>query len=288
MPIRPTARLRSLLAMGLLVCALPACTHSDIAHESFFRLDRSISVTISGEAPAAGAPVAVDIQNHAGSVIVEIDDRLEAPVIEAGVLRPRDAARSAMPETDAHGAISAVYIPSADAGSPSNASTLRIAARLDESYPADAGVALRVRVPRCDGLNIANNAGPIVILGTDGAVTAQNGTATGEGGRIEFRTSHPLRDPVALITTQGRISAVIDPEGAGTFELDTERGQSIFGSAYGTQTGVAPGVRSYRGTWNGGRNPFVARTGDGDIQVFVKPEAEQYSTADDWMALFFD
>ena len=278
----------STVATGLLLLAQAACTHSDIATTAFFREYRSIPVEITGDAPAVGAPVAVDIHNHAGSVIVEVDDRLTAPEVKANLIRPKDLGSHTIPREDAADTVTATYETATGPGVPGNAATLRIKCRLVGDYPTDSAIALRVRIPRCDGLSIVNNAGPIVIIGTDGAVTAQSGVTTGFGGRIEFRTSHPLRDPVALITTQGRISAVIDPEGAGRFELATEDGQASFGSAYGIQTDVSPGMRSYRGVWNGGQNPFVARSARGDVSVLVKPDAEMYSTADDWMALIYD
>ena len=281
MRMRPKTTALLTFAAGLF--ALGGCTHMDIDRASFWRQMRTIPVEVEGEAPAIGARVAVDVRNGWGSVIVEVDDTLESAVVDAELIRPRDIEGSRLPESDAPGTVEAFYEPASEVG---GASTLRVTAGLSDGYPTGTGVALRVRVPRCDGLNVESDGGPIVVIGTEGAVTAQSGVRTGMGGRIEYRTSHPLRDPVALVTTAGRISAVIAPEGAGVIELDTEDGQVAFNSAYGTQTEVNPGIRSYRGTWNGGKVPFVARTGDGDVQVIVKPEAEMYSTADDWMALF--
>lgn len=280
-------RFRSIIATTFLLLAPVGCTHSDIATTAFLREHRSIGVEVAGQFPQLGTPVAVDVRNHTGSVIVEVDDRLDAPEIRARLIHPKDG-DDRMPDTDAPETVTAVFETAASNAGATNASTLRVNAHLSNEYPTGSSIALRVRVPRCDGLNIINNNGAIVILGTKGAVTAQSGTQTGIGGRIEFRTSQPVRDPVALITTQGRITAVLDPEGAARVELDTEEGQAFFGSQYGRLTEVRPGLLSYRGTWNGGQNPFVARSGKGDVTVFVKPDAEQYSTADDWMTVFRD
>jgi hypothetical protein len=288
MPIRTRTRIAAAALLIAPVLGLVGCTHTDIATTSFLREHRPIAVEITGDAPVLGAPVAVDIHNHMGSVIVEVDDRIDAPEITAHLIRPKDTDGDSMPDQEAPDAVTAAYEAARDGGIPANASTLRIASRLVGDYPRGSSVALRVRVPRCDGLNIVNNNGPIVILGTKGTVTAQSGVETGIGGRIEFRSSQPLRDPVALITAGGRITAVIDPGGAAQIELATEEGQAFFSSAHGSITDVRPGVRSYRGTWNGGKTPFVARSGGGDITVFVKPDAEEYSTADDWMAVFRD
>lgn len=272
-----------IVATVALLLGQAACTHTDIAKTNWLRQYRSVQVEIAGTAPAPGSPIAVDISNHSGSVIVEVDDRLDAPVIKADLIRPQQDSMRGMPETDAPGTVTAAYEASAGPGS-----TLRISGTLGSDYPTGTSLALRVRVPRCDGLSVINNGGPIVIIGTGGTVTAQNGVTTGIGGRIEFRTSQPVRDPVALITTDGAITAVIAPEGRAILELDTEDGDAFFGSAYGSITGVQPGIRSYRGVWNDGANPFVARSADGDVKVIVKPNAEQYSTADDWMALLGD
>jgi hypothetical protein len=272
-----------IVATAALMLGQAACTHNDIARTNFHRQYRVIPVEVVGTAPAPGAPIAVDITNHTGSVIVEVNDRLDAPEIRADLIRSKHESMRGMPKTDAPGTVTAAY-----EGSPGPGSTLRIAGKLGSDYPTGTSLALRVRVPRCDGLSVINNGGPIVIIGTGGSVTAQNGVTTGLGGRIEFRTSQPVRDPIALITTRGAITAVIAPEGRALVELDTEDGDAFFGSAYGTLTGVRPGIRSYRGVWNEGANPFVARSADGDVKVFVKPNAEQYSTADDWMAIFTD
>lgn len=277
-----------ILAVTCLTLLQAACTHTDIAHDSFWREHRVIPVEITGPAPKTGAPTAVDIRNHRGAVVFEVDRNIDAPEIRAQLIRPKNADGDSLPDTDAPGTVTAQFENAADAGIPANASTLRISTHLDDTYPDGTGITLRVRVPRCDGVNIINDGGPIIILGTDGAVTAQNGINSGDGGRIEFRTSYPLRDPVALVTIRGRITAVIDPEGAARVELDTEEGQAFFGSAYGRMTEVRPGERSYHGTWNGGVNPFIARSARGDVTVFVKPAAEQYSTADDWLAFIRD
>lgn len=286
-------RIRSSITAAFLLLAPVSfgpigCTHTDIATTAFFREQRPIPVEITGDAPALGAPVAVDVHNHMGSVIVEVDDRVDAPEVTAHLIRGKDSDNESMPREDAPGTVTAGYETAGGNASAMKATTLRIAARLDGAYPRGSSVALHVRVPRCDGLSVTNNEGAVVIIGTKGAVTVQSGVQTGIGGRIEYRSSQPLRDPVALITASGRITAVIDPEGAGQIELDTEEGQAFFGSQYGSLTEVRPGLRSYRGTWNGGKTPFVARSGGGDITVFVKPDAEQYSTADDLMAVFRD
>ena len=270
----------SIIATAALLLTQAACTHSDIGRTNFFRQHRPIPVEIAGQAPMVGAQLAVDINNHNGSVIVEVDDRIDAPEISADLIRPKHETMMPLPEIDAPGIITASYEASQGPGS-----TLRINAGLTGDYPTGSAIALRIRLPKCDGLNIINNGGPIIILGTGGTVTAQNGITTGLGGRIEYRTSKPLRDPVALITAGGRITAVVDPAGRALIELDTERGQTSFGSDYGSLTKVRPANRSYRGVWNDGANPFIARSADGDITVFVKYDAEQYSTADDWMAL---
>jgi len=187
------------------------------------------------------------------------------------------------PHHDSGGVINAEYTTAGEAGG-----VVTINSNLIASSPDSAFLDLRVRTPRCDGIRVENDGGPIVMIGVGGAITAHNGGTIGRGGRIELRTNQPVRDPVALVTTRGRVSAVLDPEGRGTIEIDTERGEAEFGTIYGTVTNVRPGIGRYHGVWNGGANPTAARSGDGDCHIQIKPNAEKYSVADDWLALFKD
>ena len=273
---------RTLLVFCTLTLGLVnwGCTQPDITRKHLFRPGGQIPVEMSGPDLREGAPLALDVHNERGSVWIEVDERLEQPTVEAILSWGRHDRPDGWPDAEDAPAVTATR----SAGGPGD--VLSISGTVGESAPRSAFLDLRIRTPRCDGVRVFNNAGPIVMVGVGGAITAYNGAETGEGGRIELRTSESIRDPLALVTTSGRVSAVIGPGGRGTIDLETERGSAEFGTAYGMMTDVRPAKQAYHGVWNGGTNPIIGRSADGRVRFVVKPNAEMYSVPDDWLALW--
>lgn len=281
MPIKYTAPLLTLAAI-VLASLTAGCTYPDISRKHLFRPDETISPEITGPDLRDDAPLALDIHNERGSVWVEVDEKLDQPVVE-GIL---SWGRGERPDGWQNGDNAAGITAARAADGPGD--VLSIDASVGASAPRSAFLDLRVRTPRCDGINIVNNGGPIVMIGVGGAITAYNGADTGMGGRIELRTSKAITDPVALVTTRGRVSAVIGPGGRGTIDLESERGSAEFGTSYGTMSEVRPAMNRYHGIWNGGANPIIGKSADGQVRIVVKPNAEMYSIPDDWVALWQD
>ncbi len=277
-----TAPTRITLATLVLALLTTGCTYPDISRKYVFRPDQQIPVDITGPELRDATPLALNIHNQRGSVWIEVDERLDQPTVEAILSWGRHDHPDDWADSDDAPAVVATR------ATQGPGDVLSIDASVGESAPSSAFLDLRVRTPRCDGVNVVNNAGPIVMIGVGGAITAYNGAETGEGGRIELRTSRDIIDPVALVTTRGRVSAVIGPGGRGTIELETERGSAEFGTAYGTLTDVRPSKQRYRGVWNGGANPIIGKSADGRVRFVVKPNAEMYSIPDDWLALWRD
>ncbi len=273
---------RPLFALGMLSLAMLnwGCTYPDISRKHIFRPGEQIPVEQSGPDLREGAPLALDVHNQRGSVWIEVDERLEQPTVEAILSWGRHDRPDGWPDAGDAPVVTAAR----SVDGPGD--VLSIDASVGDSAPRSAFLDLRVRTPRCDGVRVVNNAGPIVMIGVGGAITAYNGAETGEGGRIELRTSEAIRDPLALVTTSGRVSAVIGPGGRGTIDLETERGSAEFGTAYGMVTDVRPAKQSYHGVWNGGVNPIIGKSADGRVRFVVKPNAEMYSIPDDWVALW--
>jgi len=281
LPVPNKFRLRPLsLAACLGLGALAGCHQPDIAREHLFRPDRWAPVSWDGGELRAGTPLAFDVRNDRGSVWIEVDEKLEAPVVVARVSWDGKERTKTWPGDTAGAAVYAARDTTQAAGD-----VVRISSTLNEGAPESAFVDVRVRTPRCDGVTVLNDGGPIVLVGVGGAITARNGE---QGGRIEVRTSRPLTDPVALVTARGKVSAVIGPGGSGLIELDSESGSAEFESEFGSVTEVRPSLGRFRGVWNSGANPVIARSGDGDVHVQVQRNAEMYSVSDDWLALFKD
>jgi hypothetical protein len=279
-------RTRRILAAALIspVLVLAAgCAQPDISSRHVFRPDDHFKLDWDSSAFDRTSPFAFDVENGRGSVWIEVDEKLERPKIDARLSWDAKDWHGEWPHHDSGAVIEASVIPPGDGGG-----VVTITSALIEGAPASAFLDIRVRTPRCDGVRVINDGGPIVLVGVGGAITAENGGRTGEGGRIELRTSRPIDAPVALVTSRGPVSAVIAPGGAGTIRLDSDDGLAEFETNSGSLLNVRPGIGSFRAVWNGGSNPIIARTGEGDCHIQVKPNAEMFSVADDWLALFRD
>jgi hypothetical protein len=275
-------RIRSvLLGGGLLAMALAGsgCRQADLTRQHLLRPWRVVPVEIEGPALREQTPTAITVRNERGSVWIEVDEHLSEPVVEAKISWGRDEWMMPWPGNSGGGK---VLVTRDTTNGPGD--ILRIEGVLSEGAPESAFLDLRVRTPRCDGVNVINDGGPIILLGVGGAITAQNGVEGSRGGRIELRTSKPIQDPIALVTIEGRISAVLDPSGRGRVELDAEGGNAEFESSYGSVTEVRPSPNRFRGVWNGGSNPIIARSARGHVHVQVQPNAEMYTVADGWIA----
>lgn len=275
-------RIRSMLLGGgllAMVLAGSGCRQADLTKQHMFRPSSAALVEFEGPALREQTPTAITVRNERGSVWIEVDERLTEPVIEAKVSWVRNEWK--MPRTGSTGR-GRVLVSRDTTQGPGD--ILRIEGVLGEGAPESAFLDLRVRTPRCDGVNVLNDGGPIILLGVGGAITAQNGVEGTRGGRIELRTSRAIQDPIALVTIKGRISAVLDPAGRGLIELDAEGGEAEFESSFGSVTEVRPAPSRFRGVWNGGDNPIIARTAQGRVHVQVQPNAEMYTVADGWIA----
>lgn len=232
--------------------------------------------------------IALDIQNPRGSVRVEVDPTLERPVVRSTVRW----AGAGTPLTGEHGAgadgaavgwgesnppARVWAIPEAG---PVGRVALRVGAELAGGAPERTEVDITVRTPRCDGVRVSNAYGPVVLIGVGGAITVENGSGGRPGGRIELRTGRDIIDPVALVTTSGRVSAVLTPASRGEVDLYTEEGSASFIGDVGGISRVRPGPRRWRAVWNDGANPLVVRSERGDVRVLVVESPETYSITD--------
>lgn len=269
----------SLALAASLALMIGGCHQPDIGAEHAFRPTERLEIPWDPSVLVVGQPVAFDITNQRGSVWIEVDDKLAAPEISARASWDRKEARV--------GGLGAEVMASAVGGGDAGG-VVTISGALAGDAPDSAFVDIRVRTPRCDGVRIFNDGGPIVMVGVGGMITAHNGGTVGSGGRIELRTSQALIDPVALVTSRGRVTAVIGPGGRGAIEMDAEGGVAEFETEYGTLSSVRPSAGRYRAVWNDGDNPIIARSADGLCHIMVKPNAEMFSVADDWLALFDD
>lgn len=216
-------------------------------------------------APTTG-PLALDIDNYRGSVIVRIDPRLERAQVRATIRSEPGGPPSAEGETPAE---SANPIPPVDVSAEliedGPRATLRVRSLTARDDDADSSVHLSISTPRCDGLRISNRGGAVTAINTAGATQITN-----RDGFVELRTSRPMVDPVTITTTDGNIYFQAPPASTGRFDLHSLDGQTTFIDRVGQSLGAHKTTEnSYTSVLNSGTNDIVARTNRGDIRVWI-------------------
>jgi len=129
----------------------------------------------------------------------------------------------------------------------------------------DHHVDLTIRVPRLDGLLVENSEGNVTVI--DGAGATEIHTTS---GAIQYLTSNTITDPVVLTAVDGHIYYQVPPGSTGDFDLETLDGIVAFRDRVtGSSEDAEAAPRAYRGVLIDDINPVIARTNNGDINVWV-------------------
>ncbi len=139
-------------------------------------------------------------------------------------------------------------------------------------------VDLTVYIPQCDGIEIRNAGGKVVIVGVTGVINVESGTNIRKGGHIEIRTDLSQLETIHATTNNGHVTLVTGPESAGTIELIAPRGKTSFNSRYGIVNHSMPAKGHWTGIWNDGTNEIRLNTEDGDATVMVVENPVMYSS----------
>lgn len=138
-------------------------------------------------------------------------------------------------------------------------------------------VDLTVYIPQCDGLEIRNAGGKVIIVGVTGVINVESGTNLREGGHIEIRTDMAQMETIHATTNNGHVTLVTGPDSAGTIELIAPRGKTSFNSRYGIVNNSMPSKGYWTGIWNDGTNEIRLSSEDGDATMMVVANPVMYS-----------
>ncbi len=139
-------------------------------------------------------------------------------------------------------------------------------------------VDLTVYIPQCDGIEVRNAGGKVIIVGVTGVINVESGTNIRKGGHIEIRTDLSQLETIHATTNNGHVTLVTGPESAGTIELIAPRGKTSFNSRYGIVNHSMPAKGYWTGIWNDGTNEIRLNTEDGDATVMVVENPVMYSS----------
>lgn len=141
---------------------------------------------------------------------------------------------------------------------------------------------LTVEIPQCDGIEVRNAGGKVVIVGVEGAIRVVSGDDEIPGGPIEIRTDKEQVEEIYAMSNGGHVTLVTGPDSAGTFELVAPRGKTSFNSRYGIVNHSLPKVGHWTGIWNDGTNAIYLESQDGDASVIVVENPVMHSSGKTW------
>ena len=141
---------------------------------------------------------------------------------------------------------------------------------------------LTVNIPQCDGIEVRNAGGKVVIVGIEGAIRVVSGDEEMAGGHIEIRTDKEQVEEIYAMSNGGDVTLVTGPQSGGTFELVAPRGKTSFNSRYGIVDHSLPKIGHWTGIWNDGTNSIYLESQDGDASVIVVDNPVMHSVGNSW------
>ena len=221
-------------------------------------VDKPVYLTFADE----GLVVDVVIENASGDVIVRGKPK-EATGDTAVRIEPRfEIAIESQTNSKLNEIEWDVHMDPNDRGGQ----TLTIDVRSKNPEAWFAGSDIEVDTARLGTVTIHTKRGKIIVDDNRGPTDLS--TIHGE---IRVRTPWPMTQPCAMVTAQASISWCTRGESTGEFDCETVGGNIISYCRYGRwiMTDKDNDTNSLHATLNGGTNPIIMRTVDGDIRITI-------------------
>ncbi len=247
----------AMIALAATLAALGACGSTAKVSKTF-------------QAPLS-KPVAVDIQNVNGSVIVRADGSSNEIVVTAERWISENVIKGQDPQLhyndlwnpeDMH-----IELVEQEGGAV-------LVVRSGE-LNTDRGVRidLHIQMPSLNGVEIRNSGGLVELVNISGAVRVHN-----QMGPIDVRTSYPLADEITLTTTRGNIYLQCPPGSSASVDMLTLDGVVSFrdkvDESSGTHASDTGNLTAFMGA---GGNEVLCRTDEGNIYVWMMDNPLAYS-----------
>jgi hypothetical protein len=211
------------------------------------------NIAISQPDTPAEGPLALDIENHRGSVTVIVNPKLTEPVVTATSRGQKDSTVSQW---------TAASLAN-DAGRP----VLRVLSAAPEADPAPI-VDITVRVPDCAGARVHTDDGLITLRGVRGAIDAQTSLGSRDHNAIFISTEAALKDPMLLHADRGGIEVRMGTGSAGRIQA-TSTGAVSMDAAMADLHDVQYTRQVWTGTLNKGAADMRLNADDGNIVMTV-------------------
>ncbi|MCC6675566.1 MAG: hypothetical protein IT436_00345 [Phycisphaerales bacterium] len=217
---------------------------------------RARTVPLSGveeTASLSSAPLAVDIENRSGTVVVRVDPTAKQPAVMA---RPADG--RAIRKDDKPWA-------AAELAAQDEHRVLRVVAGGGDTQELMTPIIVTVVVPSCDGVRVKNAGGPVTLEGVGGAISVSNTDLGGKTARIAVETRRDLTLPVSLVSTGGDVSCLAGHGTAGKVTLTATNGHPEIRVRSATRFGASQSTaEGWTGTFGSSDNPITLTTDHGN------------------------
>jgi hypothetical protein len=209
-------------------------------------------------------PVAVDIDNFAGEVVVRADRGVKRTMVEVRRVSTHGLGRW----NESREALDDARWTASLEPRKGGGETLVI--RTDTPNPEEHFHHMQVTViaPALDTVKVRTTKGDVTVIENQGAVDIE--TTLGD---VRMMTPWPMTNPMTIITSEGSIDYRVRGESKGVFDCESHGGQVRQRCEYGHWLALDTDNDHDRfyAVLNGGTNPVVLRTSDENIRVAVVP-----------------
>lgn len=225
------------------------------------RTDDPILIDVAG-------PVALDVESFNGDVVVTATGKPDAKQARVTVVREgvHGYARSKEAGASLDDITATAEIVPGELGQ-----VLQVRTSTSNAEPHFQRAHLHIELPGVDGLKVRTSNGRVWARNIAGAVDV----STTEGD-VRIMTNQPMLRPVTIVDRNGDIDYRVRAESAGAIDAQTVNGKVTALVKYG-EMNIRPPTRNdlFHGTLNGGTNPLVMRTVNGDIRIAIVSNPEQ-------------
>ena len=232
-----------LLMLGLMLHTSMGCMNTG---------KRDVMVITGATEITGSTPLAIDISNEHGSVVVEVSPSFKELAVWA-----RASGDTTQARIPAFAGAELVM----DEGRP----VLRIVGANPNAVDG-VGKYLQIRVqsPACAGIRIRNDGGPVRVTGISGAIDIENST-NGMSGGTTVIAAKPVVDPVRIVTRGGGIDFRMPADSRGTVSAGVHKGKIRGDVGESKASSIRASDRSWSGVINAPGNSIELRSDTGDI-----------------------
>jgi|TARA_B100000959_G_C14925295_1_gene601270 hypothetical protein len=201
-------------------------------------------------------PVEIDVQSFGGDVTIIVDETVEGTQVFANQL---ELGTDGVPEPN----VQMVCNTNIETGV--NGETVHVIATCDDNPLGLIRAEIVIKAKSIHGVSVITANGDVTLLGVSGAINIET-----KDGDVRVVTPLVMNEPVSIENRRGHIVYRVRGESSGMIDATAMNGEVALDLRQGDTT-VLPGSTGdhLEANFNGGTNPIVMRTVNGDVRIYV-------------------